>query len=269
MRSEEETLKIPQNTLSDERETSLLFPILIELIDLVKSTFSFLNNLILVSRSKFSDREFGDYFSRAVTEDIKRIELLFDGILDYIKLSATRRKTNTVHTLIEEVLKKNQVQLEEKNIKLFKKFEKDLPETVVPEDQLIFILNVILQYAITITSANGSIGFLTKSLILERGVSEGQGLFKKDDNYVEILIQFTGHGMQMEELQKGLQIQMNQKKKLMNFESVFDLELRLVEDIVKRNRGMSKLEVDEKKSKTAILLRFPVERRKVFYQPEN
>jgi len=262
--------RTPKTILSDEWDTSLLVPILIELIHLVKSTFGSIDNLVLISRDKFSDKEFGDYFSRSITEDAKRIDLLLDGILDYIKLSAIIPKTNTVHTLIEELLKKNQVRLEEKNIRLFKKFEKELPETAAPEDQLRYILNTILHYAITIIPANGSIGFLTKSSMPQRGVSEEQVLFKKDDNYVEILIQFTGHGMQMEEFQKAPQIQMNQRKKLMNFESVLDLELRLVEDIVKRNRGMFKLEVDEKKSRTSILLRFPVERRKgVFYQPVN
>ncbi len=267
--SEEEIFKPPKNIPSDERETSLLFPILIELIHLVKSTFSFFNSLALISRGKFSDREFGDYFSRALTEDTKRIELLLDRIFDYIRLTATHKKTNTVHTIIEEVLRKNQVQLEEKNIKLFKKFERDLPETVIPEDQLRYILNMILQYAITTISANESIGVLTKSLMLGSGVSEDQGLFEKNGNYVEILIQFTGHGMQKEEFQKLPQNQISQREKLMNFEVVLDLELRLVEDIVKRNHGLFKLEADEKKPRTSILLRFPVERRKVFCQPVN
>lgn len=268
--SEGRRFRNPRNILSDQRDTSLLLPILIELIHLVKSTFGSINNLALISRGKFSDREFGDYFSRSITEDAKRIDLLLDGILDYIKLSAIIPKTNTVHALIEELLKKNQVRLEEKNIRLFKKFEKELPETAIPEDQLTYILNTVLQYAINIIPANGSIGFLTKSSMPQRGVSEEQVLFRKDDHYVEILIQFTGHRMQTEEFQKAPQIQMDQSKKLMNFESVLDLELRLMEDIVKRNRGMSKLEVDEKKSRTSILLRFPVERRKgVFYQPVN
>src|SRR4030042_3144543 len=135
--------RTPKTILSDEWDTSLLVPIHIELIHLVKSTFGSINNLVLISRDKFSDKEFGDYFSRSITEDAKRIDLLLDGILDYIKLSAIIPKTNTVPRLIEELLKKNQVRLEEKNIRLFKKFEKELPETAAPEDQLRYILNTI------------------------------------------------------------------------------------------------------------------------------
>jgi hypothetical protein len=51
-------------------------------------------------------------------------------------------------------------------------------------------------------------------------------------------------------------------------EGILDLTLRLVGEIVQRNRGMMKFEEDEKKQKTTISLRFPVERRKViYYQP--
>ena len=54
-------------------------------------------------------------------------------------------------------------QLEDKKIKIFKKLEKDLPETVVHDEQLKYILNALLQYAIPSIPPHGSIGFLTKS----------------------------------------------------------------------------------------------------------
>jgi hypothetical protein len=46
---------------------------------------------------------------------------------------------------------------------------------------------------------------------------------------------------------------------------VLDLELRPVDDIVKRNNGMMKFGVDVEKLKTSISLKFLVERRKVIY----
>jgi len=46
-----------------------------------------------------------------------------------------------------------------------------------------------------------------------------------------------------------------------------DLALRLVEEVVKRNRGMMAIDVDEKKGKRTVSLRFPVERRKVVCYP--
>jgi hypothetical protein len=49
-----------------------------------------------------------------------------------------------------------------------------------------------------------------------------------------------------------------------------DLILRFVKEVVQRNRGIMRIEADEKKAKTFISLRFPVERRKVvYYQSVN
>jgi hypothetical protein len=53
--------KTPKNITSDERDPSLLFPIIIELIHLLKNPFKFFRNLAQVSQGKFSHREFGDY----------------------------------------------------------------------------------------------------------------------------------------------------------------------------------------------------------------
>jgi hypothetical protein len=53
-------------------------------------------------------------------------------------------------------------------------------------------------------------------------------------------------------------------------EEPLDLILRFVKEVVQRNQGMMKVEGDEKKAKTLIFLRFPVERRNVvYYQPLN
>ena len=46
------------------------------------------------------------------------------------------KKTNTVHTLIEKALKKHQLTLEQKKVKIFKRLEGDLPETTVPDEHL-------------------------------------------------------------------------------------------------------------------------------------
>jgi hypothetical protein len=48
-------------------------------------------------------------------------------------------------------------------------------------------------------------------------------------------------------------------------DEALDLILRLVKEMVLRNQGMMKFETDEKKAKVIISLRFPVERRKVFF----
>jgi len=48
------------------------------------------------------------------------------------------------------------------------------------------------------------------------------------------------------------------------------LELRLIKEIIQKNEGMMKFEVNEKKPRTVISLKFPIERRKlIYYQPAN
>jgi hypothetical protein len=53
-------------------------------------------------------------------------------------------------------------------------------------------------------------------------------------------------------------------------EEASELILRFVKEVVLRNQGTMKMGADEKKTKTYIFLRFPVERRKVvYYQSVN
>ena len=101
-----------------------------------------------------------------------------------------------------------------------------------------------------------SFGLFTKTLTLQRETGDDEALARKEGKYVEILMVFTGYKKQT------VGIPAHQK------EGILNLTLRLVDEIVQRNRGLMKFEEDEKKEKTTISLRFPVERRKVvFYQP--
>jgi len=187
--------------------------------------------------------------------------MVLNGLINYIKLNTSIPKTDTVHHLIEEMLKKHQSKLEERGVKLFKKFEKDLPETIVPDEQLRYILSSIFQYALANISPNLSMGLSTRSFAFEKEMGEDPSLFKKDGRYIEISVVFMGYKKPAEQ---GVGTQMLQK------EEPLDLILRFVKEVVKRNRGIMRIEADEKKTKTFIALRFPVERRKVvYYQSGN
>jgi len=156
------------------------------------------------------------------------------------------------------------MQLEDKRIKIFKRFEKDLPETIVHDEQLRYILNTLIQYAIPSIPPNGSMGFLTKSLGLSAQTAPDKNRYQKDGTYVEILIVFTGYKRPVEQFENILGIHEFQKEEAM------ELELRLIREIIQKNQGMMKFEVNEKKPRTLISLQFPIERRKlVYYQPGN
>ncbi len=255
-----ESIRSKLDFLSNEQGGLLITPFFVELIERIKNTLDSIRNYTQISRDKFSDKEFGEYFYRAVTEDIEKIDMVLNGLMNYIKLNSPIRKTDTVHRLIEEEVRKYQSKLEGKGIKLFKKFERDLPETIVPDEQLRYIINSVLQYALANISPNLSMALYTRSFTLEREL-EGPDLLKKDGRYVEISLGFMGYKKPAEERMGSTTLQK---------EEPLDLILRFVKEVVQRNRGTMRIEADEKKSKTFISLRFPVERRKVvYYQSVN
>ena len=256
-----ESLQSKVDFLGDEQQAPFLSSFFNELIQRIKNTVDSIRNYTQLSRGKFSDKEFGEYFYRAVSEDIEKIDMVLNGLINYIKLNTPIRKTDTVHHLIEEVLKKHQSKLEEKGVKLFKRFEKDLPETAVPDEQLRYILNSVFQYALANISPNLSMGLSTRSFVLEKEVSEGKTLFKGDGRYIEISVVFMGYKKPAEQGGGPLHPQK---------EEPLDLILHFVKEVVLQNRGMMRIGADEKKTKTFISLRFPVERRKVvYYQSVN
>ncbi len=197
-----------------------------------------------------------------IAQDIHKTDLLVNGLFNYFQVTSPIKKTNTVNNLIEEVLKKHRVQLEEKGAKLIKKLEKDLPEIIVPDKQLRFILNSILQYAVTLMPSHETLGFLTQSLVLQERHPE-QTLFRKDEPYVETTLFFTGFKRPVEPFGMRREIEAVQE------EDSLGLILRLVKEMVHRNRGVMKLQGDKKEAKLFISLEFPVERRTVLHDPND
>jgi hypothetical protein len=158
--------------------------------------------------------------------------------------------------LIEGVLKKHHLRLEEKKLKVFKQYDKDLPETIVPDEQLRFVLDSVLQYAIALVPSGGNIEFSARSINLPREGVEDQEFFKRNGKFIEILVAFTSY---REEPGKGLGVPSTQERVASN------LIFRLVERVAKMNQGAMRFEVDETKPKHRIFMRFPTERRKVVY----
>ena len=162
-KSEVNSTALQKKNFSEEQNNHALSLFFIELVHRIKNPLVSIKTFTQLLREKFGDTEFRDYFYRIVTEDIEKIDSVLNGLLNYIKVNTPIEKTNTVHFILEDVLKSNAAQLNEKKIEIFRKFEKDLPETTVHEEQLRYILNSLLQYAIPSIPPSGSIGFLTKS----------------------------------------------------------------------------------------------------------
>jgi hypothetical protein len=194
-----------------------------------------------------------------MTQDIDKADLLLSGLLNYAQVTTPIKKINTVNAIIEEVLEKNKIQLEKKGVLLFKKLEKNLPEIIVPDEQLKYILNFVLQYAILSTSPEGNIELLTTSFIFRRETGGAQAFFEKYGGYIEISVVFSGDREPV-----GLPAAASGRIPTPQRDETLELLLRLVKGVVLRNWGKMNFETDEKKGKTILSLRFPLERRKVF-----
>lgn len=217
-----------------------------------------IKNLTRFSQDRFSDRELGRFLYQGITRDIYKTDLLLSGLLSYFQVATPIKKTNTVNALIEEVLRENKAQLEERGMRLFKKLEKNLPETIIPDEQLKYILNSVLQYALLSAPPDGNVEFLTKSFIFERETGEVQPFFERYGGYIEILAVFAG-----EPAAAWGRIPAPRK------DEALELVLRLVKGMVLRNWGKMNLETDKKGGKTVLSLRFPLERRKVALYPST
>ena len=243
-------------------EGSLLSPLFVELAHRIKNTLSSIRNITQLSRGKFRDLEFEDYFHRSITDDIEKIESVINGLLNYVKVSTPMIKSNTVHSLLDEIVERHRGQIEGKRIRLFKKFERELPETVVHEEQLRYIFHSVLQYVIASIPSSGSIGLLTKMFDHHKTTGDKKGLSQKDGRYVEVLIGFTGYKKPVVSLETGF------KRTALQRDEAMDLILRLVKEIIQKNKGIMRFDIDEKKPQTFISLLFPVERRKIVYYPK-
>jgi hypothetical protein len=191
--------------------------------------------------------------------------LLLSGFLNYVRVTTPIKKVNTVNDLVEEVLKKNKASLEKNGARLFKRLEENLPEIIVPDEQLKYILDFVLQYAILSMPPGGNIALLTTSFIFKGEIPGPQVFFEKYGGYIEISVVFSGD----RELAGSWPAVLGQISTSQKGEPLEPM-LRLVKGMVLRNWGKMNLEKDEKNGRTTLSLKFPIERRKiVFCEPHG
>ena len=253
-KSQKDSSKTDQNTRNDPS-------FFIELISGIQNSLKLVKNYTKISQIKESHNGFSEYFS-LVSNEIENIDTVISCFLKYNKLTTPIKKKNTIHNLIEEVLKKSDSRLAEREILIFRRFGDELPETILPDEVLRYILNSVLQYAIALTAPGGGIGFSTRSVSSDDKGEKGPPLPQMQRRYVEITVVFTNNRQIIEEFGKTSEMHKRQET-----EQALNLILRFVKEIVQRNRGAMEATIDGKKGKTSILLRFLAERREVIYYP--
>jgi nitrogen-specific signal transduction histidine kinase len=235
-------------------------PLFVELANHFKTTLRSIKNLAEFSQGRFRDSEFEGNFIRMVCEYVDRANSGIDCFFDYLKIRSPFRKENTVHTILEEILNNNEKRFKDRKIRITQKqYARSLPETSVPDEVLRYALNWIVQYASSSISLNGDIEFLTRSINIQEARDQFPSFLKKENKYIEILIVFAVQEKQNKPPGTNLGMQ------ALYGENNNSFILLLVDEIVKANRGIMRIEADYKRHLTQVSLILPVERRKLFY----
>jgi hypothetical protein len=234
-------------------------PLLIDLIHGTQSMLRDMRELSRLTREKFVDKEFEEFFQTQMSNLIEPVDLLLDGYLNHVRFTTAVTKKDTVNTLIEKALEKHRHEFEEKKITVFKNLEKGLPEIVVPDEHLAFIVDSIVLYAVVGMPLGGAVLFSTSSSFVFPRPTSGAAASSGEDysrKSVEISVAFIGaeSQMRMELKSQG--------------ETALNLLLRLVDAVVQQHKGTMENISDKKKESGHIALKFPFDRRqKLDYQP--
>ena len=258
---ETEAPELKQEGLPKEQGLPFMSSFLIELVSGIKTTLSSIHNATLLATERFDDAGIRKRSHNQITNDIRRIDSVLNSLLNFININTPIARTNTLYTILEEVLEANEKQIHEKNIQIIKRCEKDLPETYIHNEQVRFIFHSVLQYAIFSTPRNTSIGFLMKALDFHDAMDTKKDSPEKKKGYVEVVIGFDGDVKLAGPLGDLLKMPEDRRQ-------ATDLILVLVNEILTKNRGSMTLESNGKRPKTLITLRVPIERRNVvYYEP--
>ncbi len=245
--------------LPNEQGPSFMDSFLIELVRSIKNALASVYQATVLTMDSYDDAEIRKRSHAQVKEEIKKIDSVLNSLLNFINVNTPIIKTNTLYVILEEILEANDKQLRQKDIKIYKRYEKDLPDTYIHPEQVRFILHSALQYAILSTPPNEVIGFLTKSS--NNGAGAEKSLPEDKRGYIEVMIGFNGDGKPVDPSENLSETSQDQSK------GMADLILKLARDILERNHGMM-IETHGKRSETLLALRFPMERRKVvYYEP--
>jgi light-regulated signal transduction histidine kinase (bacteriophytochrome) len=235
---------------------------LIELVHSIKNSLASIYHATVLTMDRYDDLEIRKRSHSQVKEDIKKIDSILNSVLNFININTPIIKRNTLKLILDEILEANEKQIQNKRIRIIKKCEQGLPETFIHHEQVRYILNSVLQYAILSTPINGTVGFLIKSFNFQNGTANKETSAENNGGYIEALVGFTRENKPAEQLETATDIPGVQREETIN------LILKLVEEILQKNHGMMTFEVDKTKLRTFITLRFPIERRKVvYYEP--
>jgi len=250
--------ELEEPDFSDGKSISLSPLFLLEALRDIKKTVGSIYKIGLLSMEKsdtIADRE---HSWMAMTQGFDQIVSIVNMLSSYINVTSPIAKKNTIHCILEEILESNEKKLHARQIELNKTLDEELPETLFQDEQLRFILNLVLQYAILSTPPSGRIEIVTQ-FVNHQGEQDLSSHDPLASKYSEVLISSLSPNDSLNEspgTSEGPRIERDGTSHFI---------LRLVREMTRRNQGMIDFQIDEMKSRTRIFLRFPVERRRVVY----
>jgi len=249
--------ELEEPDLSDGKSISLSPLFLLEALRDIKKTVGFIYKIGLLSMEKSDTIEDRELSWMAMTQGFDKIISIVNMLSSYINVTSPIAKKNTIHCILEEILESNEKKLHARQIELNKTLNEELPETLFQDEQLRFILNLVLQYAILSTPPSGRIEIVTQFVN-----NQGQQDLSRSDpltsKYSEVLISSLSPNDSLNESPGAPEVPIER-------DGTLHFILRLIREMIRRNQGMIDFQIDEMKSRTRIFLRFPVERRRVVY----
>jgi len=249
--------KSKTKNLPQEHSISFSPNFLIQMVDFIKNTLSSISQINSLSIQKFDDQQFRNYARKTITQDIKRIDSVLNALLNFININTPIIKKNTIQLIIDDLLEANEVQIQEKDLKIIRKFEEDLPETHIHDEQVKFILSSIIQYLLLTIPSHRTVVFLTRSKMLQKPIADEKVVTLKERQYIEVLIVSMTQDEPFEQLEDVPEVPSKGTKQTTN------LLLDLINELVRKYQGIIDFEVRENGIKTLISLRLPVERRQI------
>ncbi len=247
----------------DEKNIFLSPLFLVETLRDIKKNVSSIFKIGLLSMEKSDNNEDREHSLMAMAKAYDQIVSTLDTLSSYINVTSPIAKKNTIHCILEEILESNEKKLHARKIELKKTLAEELPETIFHDEQVRFILNLVLQYVILVTPSSGSVEIVTQFINNQKE----QDLLSHDplkSKYCEILITSSCPKDPSSEAPGAPELPKIEREGTSHF------VLRLVREMIRRNQGMIDFRMDQMKSRTRISLRFAVERRRVaYYRPAN
>ena len=255
--------ELEEPDFSDEKSIPLSPLFLLETLRDIKKTVGSIYKIGLLSMEKSDNNEDREHSWRAMTQGFDQIVSIVNMLSSYINVTSPIVKKNTIHCILEEILESNEKKLHARQIELKKTLGEELPETIFQDEQVRFILNLVLQYVILSTPSSGRIEIVTRFVNnqKEQNLSSIDPLRNK---YSEILISSLHPDYSLNESPGAPEVPIIERDDTSHF------ILRLIREMVRRNQGTIDFQIDQTKSRTRISLRFAVERRRaVYYRPVN